>query len=109
MKKNHNYYLKLAFESAKVNLGKTKMNPSVGCLIVKNNAVISTGRTSVSGRPHAEANAFNNKKNFKNADLYVTMEPCTHYGLTPPCTNLIIKKGIKRVFFSSYDFDLRWY
>ena len=107
MEKNHNYYLKLAFENAKVNLGKTKTNPSVGCVIVKNNSVISTGRTSILGRPHAEANAFKNKKNFKNADLYVTMEPCTHYGKTPPCTHLIVKKGIKRVFFSSNDFDVR--
>lgn len=107
MEKNHNYYLKLAFENAKVNLGKTKMNPSVGCVVVKNGSVISSGTTSVLGRPHAEVNAFKSKKNFKNADLYVTMEPCTHYGLTPPCTNLIVKKGIKRVFFSSDDFDLR--
>ncbi len=107
MKINHNNFLKLAFENAKVNLGKTKMNPSVGCVIVKNNSVISSGRTSVLGRPHAEVNAFRNKKNFKNADLYVTMEPCTHYGVTPPCTNLIVKKGIKRVFFAFNDFDAR--
>lgn len=107
MEKNHNHYLKLAFENAKVNLGKTRMNPSVGCIIVKNDSVISSGRTSIFGRPHAEVNAFNSKKNFKNADLYVTMEPCTHYGETPPCTNLIVKKGIKRVFFSSNDFDIR--
>ena len=107
MKINHNNYLKLAFENAKINLGKTKMNPSVGCVIVKNDSVISSGRTSTSGRPHAEANALKNKKNFNNSDLYVTMEPCTHYGVTPPCTNLISKKGIKRVFFSSNDFDSR--
>ena len=66
MKINHNNFLKLAFENAKVNLGKTKMNPSVGCVIVKNNSVISSGRTSVLGRPHAEVNAFRNKKNTKN-------------------------------------------
>lgn len=107
MKINHNYYLKLAFENAKVSLGKTKTNPSVGCVVVKDDSVISSGRTSSSGRPHAEANALKIKKNFKNADLYTTMEPCTHYGLTPPCTNLIIKKGIKRVFFSFYDIDSR--
>ncbi len=107
MKINHNNYLKLAFENAKVNLGKTNANPSVGCVVVKNNSVISSGRTSLSGRPHAEANALKINKNFNEADLYLTLEPCTHYGLTPPCTNLIIKKGIKRVFFSFYDIDKR--
>ena len=100
MKINHNNYLKLAFNLAKVNLGKTSSNPTVGCVVVKNNSVISSGLTSVKGRPHAEFNALKSKKDFNNSDLYVTMEPCTHYGVTPPCTNLISKKGIKRVFFS---------
>ncbi len=107
MKTNHNNFLKLAFNLARVNLGKTGLNPSVGCVVVRNNAVISSGYTSVNGRPHAEFNALKLKKNFKNSDLYVTMEPCTHYGETPPCTNIISKKGIKRVFFSFYDKDVR--
>ena len=107
MKTNHKNFLKLAFNLAKINLGKTGLNPSVGCVVVKNNSVISTGYTSVNGRPHAEFNALKYKKNFKNSDLYVTMEPCTHYGLTPPCTNIILKKGIRRVFFSFYDKDIR--
>ena len=104
---SHNNYLKLAFENAKVNLGKTKMNPSVGCIVVKNGSVISSGRTSISGRPHAEYNALIVNKNFKYSDLYLTLEPCTHYGKTPPCTDLIVKKGIKRVFISFYDVDER--
>ena len=107
MKTNHNNFLKLAFNIAKVNLGKTSLNPSVGCVVVKNNSVISSGCTSLNGRPHAEFNALKFKKNFKNSDLYVTMEPCTHYGITPPCTNIIAKKGIKRVFFSFNDVDKR--
>ena len=107
MKINHNNFLKLAFNIAKVNLGKTGLNPSVGCVAVKNNAVISSGCTSLKGRPHAEFNALKFRKNFKNSDLYVTMEPCTHYGITPPCTNIIAKKGIKRVFFSFNDIDKR--
>jgi len=107
MKINHNNFLKLAFNIAKVNLGKTGLNPSVGCVAVKNNAVISSGCTSLKGRPHAEFNALGSRKNFKNSDLYVTMEPCTHYGVTPPCTNIIAKKGIKRVFFSFNDVDKR--
>jgi len=107
MKTNHNNFLKLAFNIAKVNLGKTSLNPSVGCVVVKNNSVISSGCTSLNGRPHAEFNALKSKKNFKNSDLYVTMEPCTHYGVTAPCTNIIEKKGIKRVFFSFNDIDKR--
>ncbi len=107
MKINHNNFLKLAFNIAKVNLGKTGLNPSVGCVVVKNNSVLSSACTSINGRPHAEFNALKLKKNFKNSDLYVTMEPCTHYGLTPPCTNIISRKGISRVFFSFYDIDKR--
>ena len=102
-----NFFLDLAFEKAKINLGKTQLNPSVGCVVVKDNTVISSGCTSVGGRPHAEYNALKLKRNYKNSDLYVTMEPCTHYGLTPPCTNLIIKKGIKRVVYSFKDTDER--
>ena len=89
----HKIFLNLAFEKAKINLGKTKLNPSVGCVLVKNDSVISSGCTSIGGRPHAEYNALKFKKNLKNTDLYVTMEPCVHYGLTPPCTNLIKKKA----------------
>ena len=107
MKTNHNNFLKLAFNIAKVNLGKTSQNPSVGCVVVKNNSVISSGSTSINGRPHAEFNALKSQKNFKNSDLYVTLEPCTHYGVTPPCTNIIAKKGVKRVFFSFDDIDTR--
>jgi diaminohydroxyphosphoribosylaminopyrimidine deaminase/5-amino-6-(5-phosphoribosylamino)uracil reductase len=107
MKINHNNYLKLAFNIAKINLGKTSTNPSVGCVVVKDNTVISTGFTSVKGRPHAEFNALSANKDFKNTDLYVTMEPCTHKGFTPPCSKIILKKGIKRVFFSFNDKDKR--
>ena len=107
MKTNHSNFLKLAFNIAKINLGKTKTNPSVGCVIVKDNSVISSGYTSLNGRPHAEFNALKFKKNFKDSYLYVTMEPCTHYGLTPPCSNLILRKGIKHVFFSFNDLDSR--
>ena len=94
MKINHNFFSNLAFNLAEINLGKTKTNPTVGCIIVKNNSVISSGVTSINGRPHAEFNALN-KKNFSGADMYLTLEPCTHYGVTPPCTNLIKKRKLK--------------
>ncbi len=104
---NRNFFLDLAFEEAKINLGKTKLNPSVGCVVVKDNTVLSSGHTSIGGRPHAEYNALKFKSNLKDSDLYVTMEPCTHYGLTPPCTNLIKKKGIKKVYYAFNDTDIR--
>ena len=108
MTKNHRFFLDLAFRIAETNLGKTKLNPSVGTIIVKDNAVISSGVTSINGRPHSEFNALNKKKiNFKGAHLYTTLEPCTHYGSTPPCVNIIIKKKIKKVFYSFHDPDLR--
>ena len=60
-------------------------------MIVKNNSVLSSGVTSINGRPHAEFNALNKNLNFNGSDMYVTLEPCTHYGLTPPCTQIIKK------------------
>ena len=106
MKINHNNFLKLAFNIAKVNLGKTRLNPSVGCVVVKNNSVISSGYTSRNGRPHAEFNALKYKKILK---ILICTQPWNHVhtGVTPPCTNIIAKKGIKRVFFSFNDTDKR--
>ena len=101
------HFLSLAFEQAKINLGSTRRNPSVGCIVEKDGAVISSACTSLNGRPHAEFNALNKKKNYKNSNIYITLEPCSHYGLTPPCTNIIIKNKIKKVFFSAYDPDKR--
>ena len=88
----HLDYLALAFELAKINLGSTKENPSVGCVVEKNGSIISSGHTSVNGRPHAEFNALNKNINFKGSNMYVTLEPCSHKGKTPPCTNIIKKK-----------------
>ena len=104
---NHNYYLDLAFQLAERNLGHTKLNPSVGTVIVKNGTVISSGVTSPNGRPHSEYNALKKIKNCSGATLYTTLEPCTHYGKTPPCTNIIIKKKIKNVYYAFEDPDKR--
>ncbi len=107
MTTNHNYYLDLAFQLAERNIGQTKQNPSVGSIVVKNNTIISSAVTSLNGRPHSEYNALTNLKNCKGATLYTTLEPCTHYGKTPPCINIIIKKKIKNVYYSFEDPDLR--
>ena len=95
MTTNHNHYLDLAFQLAKKNLGKTGLNPTVGSVVVKNNAVISSAVTSINGRPHSEFNALNKVKNISGATLYTTLEPCTHLGKTPPCVNIILKKKLK--------------
>ena len=109
-KSKHSYFLSLAFEQAKNNLGSTKNNPSVGCIVEKNESVISSGFTSFNGRPHAEYNAihnFNFKKN-KKYTLYSTLEPCCHEGRGPSCVSKIIdSKFINRVVFASIDPDIR--
>ena len=99
------FYIKLAYQQAEINLGSTSTNPSVGAVIVKNNSVISSGYTSLNGRPHAESNALKNKLNYKNSDLYVTLEPCSHYGQTPPCTKQIIENKINKIIYSIEDVD----
>ena len=100
-------FMQLAFDKAYEHLGSTKENPSVGCIVVKNNTVISSGKTSLNGRPHAETNALNKKKNFNGTTIYVTLEPCAHHGLTPPCINIIKKKNVKKVYYSITDPDKR--
>lgn len=100
--------MRLALAQAQKNLGQTNENPSVGCVITKNSSVVSVGCTNINGRPHAEYNAINQSKiNLKDAELYVTLEPCSHYGESAPCTKSIISSGIKKVFFSINDPDLR--
>ena len=100
-------FTKLAFEQAKINLGSTGTNPSVGCVVEKNGSVISSGFTSLNGRPHAEYNALNKNLDFKKSNIFISLEPCSHYGKTSPCTNIIKKKGIRKVSFSIYDIDNR--
>ena len=104
-KKDH-LYMRLALDLAKSRHGFTGNNPSVGCVIVKKDKILSIGRTGILGRPHAEYDAINfANHDLKDSIMYVTLEPCNHYGKTPPCTNLIIKKGIKKVFYSINDID----
>ena len=104
----HIFFMSLALDQAKKNLGNTSINPSVGCVITKNNSVISAGYTGVNGRPHAEHYAIiNSKEKLINSNLYVTVEPCSHHGKTPPCIHKIIKNKIKKVYFSIKDPDLR--
>ncbi len=99
-------YMRLALNLASSRKGLTGDNPSVGCLIVKNDKIISIGRTGYNGRPHAEYNAINNSlEKIKGSKMYVTLEPCNHYGKTPPCTNSIINSGISEIIYAIDDID----
>ena len=99
-------FMKLALKLASARKGLTGENPSVGCLIVKHDKIISIGQTGYEGRPHAEYNAINNSlEKLKGSKMYVTLEPCNHYGKTPPCTNSIIKSGISEIIYGMDDID----
>ena len=99
-------YMSLALDLARARHGQTGINPSVGCVIVNKDKIISIGQTGYNGRPHAEYSAIkNSNENLEGSKIYVTLEPCNHYGQTPPCTNEIIKHKIKEVFYSINDID----
>ena len=99
-------YLKLAISLAEKGRGYTKTNPLVGCVIVKDKKIIATGYHKRYGDIHAEVAAIKKVKDknlLKGASLFVTLEPCCHYGKTPPCTKAIIESGIKEVYCGIYD------
>ena len=101
-------YMNIAINLARNHEGLTGSNPSVGCVVVNKNKIISFGTTNFNGRPHAETIALNkNKKKYFGSTLYVTLEPCSHYGKTPPCTDSIINSRVKKVNYSIEDSDLR--
>ena len=99
-------YMSLALSLAYARHGLTGQNPSVGCVIVKNDEIISIGQTGYNGRPHAEHNAIKNSNEIlEGSTMYITLEPCNHYGQTPPCTKKIIKNKISKVIYSVEDVD----
>lgn len=103
-------FISYALNLARKNLGKTAPNPVVGCVIVKNGEIISTGVTAENGRPHAEKIAIEkitDKKILNGATLYVTLEPCSHFGQTPPCIDEIIKNKFRKIVIATQDPDER--
>lgn len=97
-------YMKRAIELAKKGTGFTNPNPLVGAVIVKDGEIIGEGYHERCGELHAERNALKNcKKDPKGASIYVTLEPCCHYGRTPPCTQALIEAGIVEVFVGNLD------
>ena len=91
-------FLKTAISLGYRSIGQTWPNPSVGCVIVKNQHIVGTGNTAVKGRPHAEKIALDQAKSEAlDSTVYVTLEPCSHFGKTAPCTTQLIKAKVKRV------------
>ena len=100
--------INLAHDIAKRKFGKTFPNPTVGCIIAKNSKIISKAVTNTSGRPHAEEIALSKAGNkAKGATMYVTLEPCFHSSKNGSCTDQILRSGIKEIFISAEDPDIR--
>ena len=104
--KTHEFYMKRCIELAKNGLGTTYPNPLVGSVIVHNGKIIGEGWHKKAGEPHAEVHAVNSVKDrslLKEATIYVSLEPCSHFGKTPPCCDLIIANKIPNVVIGTID------
>ncbi|SHG24702.1 diaminohydroxyphosphoribosylaminopyrimidine deaminase [Flagellimonas flava] len=98
--------MRRCIELGKKGLGSATPNPMVGCVVVCGDRIIGEGFTSPYGGPHAEVNAIRSVKDeqlLKKSSLYVTLEPCSHFGKTPPCSDLIIASGIPKIFIGLQD------
>jgi len=103
---NREIFMKKCLELAKKGMGYVSPNPMVGCVIVFNDEIIGEGYHQEYGKDHAEVNAIENVKDkslLKKSTLYVNLEPCVHFGKTPPCTNLIIESKIPKVVIGCAD------
>lgn len=99
-----NEYMDLALSLARATIGQTSPNPCVGAILVKNGEIVGMGAHLKAGTEHAEVHAIKSAgEKARNAILYVTLEPCSHYGKTPACTDLIIQSGISKVFIATID------
>lgn len=97
-------YMQLALDLAASAKGNTNPNPLVGAVIVKNGVIVGTGLHRKAGEPHAEVHAFRMAgEHAQDATLYVTLEPCSHYGKTPPCAKLVKESGVSRVVVAMQD------
>src|SRR5690554_2065175 len=97
-------YMERALTLAEKGAGYVNPNPMVGAVVVKNGKIIGEGYHKFFGGNHAEVEAINSaKEDLKDSDLYVTLEPCSHFGKRPPCVNAIIEAGIKKVIVAALD------
>jgi diaminohydroxyphosphoribosylaminopyrimidine deaminase/5-amino-6-(5-phosphoribosylamino)uracil reductase len=98
------FFMRLALHEASKALGRTSPNPAVGAVIVKDGRVVARGHHERAGGPHAEVVALRRAKGrAAGADLYTTLEPCDHFGKTPPCSLAVIEAGVRRVFVATQD------
>lgn len=100
-------WMRLALSLGETGLGQTWPNPSVGCVIVKDNEITGQGCTQSGGRPHGEVVALADAGDATGATAYVTLEPCAHTGETPPCAQALIDAGLQRVVIATTDPDPR--
>ncbi|MCM2400080.1 bifunctional diaminohydroxyphosphoribosylaminopyrimidine deaminase/5-amino-6-(5-phosphoribosylamino)uracil reductase RibD [Rhizobium sp. S153] len=101
-------FMAAAIRLSRWNLGRTSTNPSVGCVIVRDGVIVGRGVTAEGGRPHAEPQALADAgEKARGATAYVTLEPCSHHGKTPPCAEALIASGVARVVVSVTDPDER--
>ena len=101
---SQNQYMSRAIELAQMASGHTSPNPPVGAVLVKNDQIIGEGYTLPAGQDHAEIVALKNAgSNALGSELYVTLEPCDHFGRTPPCTRAIIDAGVRKVHIALMD------
>ena len=93
------YWMQRAIQLARLGQYSTKPNPNVGCVIVKDGQLIGEGFHPQAGQPHAEVFALRQAgENAKDATAYVTLEPCAHYGRTPPCAEALVKAQVKKLW-----------
>jgi diaminohydroxyphosphoribosylaminopyrimidine deaminase / 5-amino-6-(5-phosphoribosylamino)uracil reductase len=96
--------MRAALALARRSLGRTWPNPAVGCVIVKDGRIVGRGRTQDGGRPHAEVDALNKAgEAARGATVYVTLEPCSHFGKSPPCADALVRAGVARVVSAMED------
>ncbi len=108
MQPDDNRWMRLALSLAKRGLGSVWPNPAVGCVIVKNNRLLGRGWTQPKGRPHAETMALAQAGDAaRGATVFVTLEPCSHHGQTPPCADALVQAGVARVVCALKDPDPR--
>ena len=108
MSLNDQNWMQKALRLAVRGIGRVSPNPPVGCVIVKENKVIGRGWTQPGGRPHAEVMALQQAgQKSEGATAYCTLEPCSHFGKTPPCCDALIEAGISKVVVATQDPDLR--
>lgn len=98
------FFMRLALREARRGVGRTSPNPAVGAVLVKGGRVVARGHHARAGGPHAEVVAIRRAgSRARGADLYTTLEPCDHWGKTPPCTRAVLGAGVRRVFVGSRD------